>query len=92
MSRVLWFKIICRLVLNNIVFQKYVKSIVYQNMSQEEVVILKFRHKFCFFCINEPCCWFDYGNTKPSNIFCPENVVCFLHLVHITKCFETNNI
>ena len=22
----------------------------------------------------------------PATIFCPENVVCFLHLLHIVKC------
>ena len=24
-------------------------------------------------------------NPYPANIFCPENIVCFLHLLHILK-------
>ena len=29
-------------------------------------------------------------NPYPANIFCHENVVCFLHLLHIFICFAGN--
>ena len=32
----------------------------------------------------------NYGNLLlyPATIFCPENVACFLHLLHVFKCIS----